>query len=139
MAWRTFPDGLAQAKAEGKPLMLLIWKSWCGACKALRPRFAASAEVLAESGSVVAVNVVDDEEPQGTEYAPDGGYIPRILFLRPDGTVMRDVTNAANPDKYSYFHSDPATIAGAMRTAAAKVASAALAQGADHGHSGADL
>lgn len=31
--WSTLDDGLSRAKQENKPLMLIIHKSWCGACK----------------------------------------------------------------------------------------------------------
>jgi protein-disulfide reductase (glutathione) len=92
IAWRSLPEGLVQAQSESKPLMLLVWKTWCGACKALRPKFEASSAVLAESSNFVMVNVVDDEEPADAMYKPGGaGYIPRVLFLRPDGSVMTDV------------------------------------------------
>jgi protein-disulfide reductase (glutathione) len=92
IAWRSLPEGLVQAQAEEKPLMLLVWKTWCGACKALRPKFEASPSILTESSNFVMVNVVDDEEPSDAKYKPGGaGYIPRVLFLRPDGSVMTDV------------------------------------------------
>jgi len=66
---------MAEAKVSGKPLFLLIWKTWCGACKSLRPKFAASAAIAAEASNFVMVNVVDDEEPKDALYKPEGaGY-----------------------------------------------------------------
>ena len=101
--WRPLPAALAAANATGKPALLLIWKTWCGACKALRPLFAASDELRAAAADFAAlVNAADDEEPAGAQYAPDGGYIPRVLFLSPHGDVITE-PYAQNPgagDKY---------------------------------------
>eukprot|EP00959_Pyramimonas_sp_CCMP1952_P152993 3200480-Pyramimonas_sp.AAC.1 len=37
------------------------------------------------------VNLRDGEEPHGSEYTPDGGYIPRILFLSKDGKIQNSI------------------------------------------------
>lgn len=95
--------------------MLLIWKTWCGACKALRPKFASSVEIANESKNFVMVNTVDDEEPKDALYKPGGaGYIPRVLFFRPDGTLL-DVTSG-NP-QYAYFYGEPEAILDSMKKA----------------------
>ena len=49
----------------------------------------------------VFINVHDDEDTNEEKYKPDGGYIPRILFIDPDsGEVIQDAINANGNDKY---------------------------------------
>ena len=50
------------------------------------------------------INVHDDEEPKnGDKWKPDGGYIPRILFVDPDtGDVIKDATYEHGNPKYKY-------------------------------------
>jgi len=114
--WVELDEGYELAKASSKPLMLLIHKSWCGACKALKPRFKSSQPIEQLSPNFIMVNVMDDEEPEGDMYQPDGGYIPRILFFNPDGELMDVINEDGNP-KYKYYYSDDAQIADSMRRA----------------------
>lgn len=113
--WKTFDEGLALSKETNKPLMLLIHKSWCGACKALKPKFAGSVAIENMSSEFVMVNVEDAEEPSDPMYAPDGGYIPRILFMSPDGVVQEQLKNKSGNPKYKYYYSDANQVVSSMR------------------------
>lgn len=48
----------------------------------------------------------DDEEPEGSQFQPDGGYIPRILFLNSDGVVQPDLINTLGNPQYKFFYSN---------------------------------
>ncbi|KAK8743787.1 hypothetical protein OTU49_001265 [Cherax quadricarinatus] len=115
--WYTLEDGLKISKDTGKPLMLIIHKSWCGACKAFKPKFAESSEALQLSKNFVMVNTIDDEEPKEDKYAPDGGYIPRILFLDSQGEVQQSIYNKKGNPTYKFYYYDDKTVVDSMKEA----------------------
>lgn len=68
--WHNLEEGLKLSKERNKVAMIVIHKSWCGACKRLAPQFAESEEILNLSAQFVMINVQDDEEPKDKLYAP---------------------------------------------------------------------
>ena len=123
IAWKpTLEEGIAESASTGKPLFVLIHKSWCGACNALRPKFAASTEIASEASNLVMVQLADDEEPKDALYKPGGAaYIPRIMFFHPSGKLMEEVTSGNA--QYAYFYGEPQGIVSAMQKAVTLVAS----------------
>lgn len=117
IAWKTLDDGLNEAKKSDKPLMLLIHKTWCGGCKALKSVFSQSQEIADLSKDFVMVNLEDEEEPKDEKYSPDGKYIPRILFLLSSGEVMEDVYNKNGKHKETkYYYGRTSQVVDSMKS-----------------------
>ena len=123
IAWRGLDEGLAEAKALGRPLMLVVHASWCPRCRELKPRFSDPA-LVAASERFIMVNLDQDEEPQAHRYGPDGQYIPRVLFLDAQGQVDATLSNASR-SKYKYFYMPQDDLVGLMQQALARTASTA--------------
>lgn len=103
IAWRTLDEGLAEAKAQGRPLMLVVHASWCSSCKALKPTFQES-RLVELSERFVMVNADQDQTPAVLAHAPDGSYIPRVLFLDPaTGSADADLQNPARDRNHYYY------------------------------------
>ena len=115
VAWKGYEEGLAEAKAAAKPVCLIFYTDWCPHCQNYHKVFLDPA-VLAMSPKFVMIKLNKDKEPQLSEkYAPDGNYIPRTYFLKPDGTLMPEVTEQREQYKYFYDESDPASVLRSMK------------------------
>lgn len=115
IAWREPDAAFAAAARENKPIMLVLFTTWCPHCK----RFGAllsDARIAAASKSFVMVHVnSDDNQALAQKYAPDGMYIPRTVFLKPDGTLVSDI-RAKDDGRFQYFYdeSDASPLLAAM-------------------------
>ena len=116
VSWVPIADAYRIAKEENKPVFTLIWKSWCGSCKALKPLVAESEAFAKLASEFVMVNAGDDEEPDSEDYRIDGGYIPRLYFSDSNANVMKDVVNVGGNAKYLYYYSDVNSIIQSMKT-----------------------
>lgn len=116
LKWETSLEaGLKKIKTTRRPGMLIVHRSWCGACRGLKPKFEASKDIEMLSNGFVLISLVDDSQPKEKKYMPDGDYVPRILFINPQGIVMTEVINEEGSTDYKYFYSDAESIARNMK------------------------
>ena len=118
IVWRPYAAGLAEAKKTGRPVCLVVSTEWCPHCKSYARVFQDPAVVKA-SKRFVMIHVDKDAEPAASAaYAPDGEYIPRTMFLDPQGTLA-PALHAPRP-RYLYFfdESDPRQLLTTMDQAA---------------------
>lgn len=120
--WQSYTAGLAKAKAEHKPICLVLYTGWCPHCRNYSKVFD-DARVVDQAKRFVMIRLnADDENDVARKYQPDGGYVPRTFFLSPDGDMAADI-HAPRP-RYRYFFDerDPNSILGGMTAALAKFA-----------------
>lgn len=87
IVWQSYEDGLARAKAERKPIMLIFGADWCGPCHILARKVLADPRVIARAKDFVAIHVnADQREDLQEKYRAKP--FPYILFLNPDGEVL---------------------------------------------------
>jgi len=116
--WNRLSDGMRLARQQKKPMLVLIYQSKDGACKALKPLWVQSAEIEKLSSHFVMVNAGDHDEPTDKKFRPEGaigGYYPRIIFLRSDGSRIDGIQGPSAA--HSAYFSDAEQIVGAMRKA----------------------
>ena len=85
----SFEAALAQAKAEGKPVLLDLYATWCGPCHKLDAEVFPAEEVANITDGMVAMRI-DAESEAGiplVERYHVVGY-PTVLLLRADGTEI---------------------------------------------------
>jgi thiol-disulfide isomerase/thioredoxin len=119
--WKPYEAGLAQAKAQKKPVCLVLYTGWCPHCRNYSHVFE-DPQVVERAKDFVMIRANADEEPAvASKYVPDGGYVPRTFFLAPDGTLDPEI-HAERP-KFLYFYDEkqPRALLAGMDTARHKL------------------
>ncbi|MEE6466417.1 hypothetical protein FKM82_006945 [Ascaphus truei] len=102
---QTYEEGLYKAKQSNNPLMVIHHLEDCQYCEALKKVFAESAEAqeLAQENFIM-LNLM--HETTDKHLAPDGQYVPRIMFVDPSLTVRADITGRYSNRLYTYEPQD---------------------------------
>ncbi len=113
--WREHDAGLRDAVANHRPVMIVIHAPWCPRCRELQQSFF-DPRLVAASKDFVMVNIDQDETPSALRYAPDGQYVPRVVFLDPLGRIDPSLQNPQRT-RYKYFFMPHDDLVGAMHRA----------------------
>lgn len=114
ITWVPWAKTVETAKKLDKPVMMVVHKSWCPACKQLRQKFMTSPEIEILSEHFVMANAEDDDEPADEMYSPQGGYSPRIMFLNSDGTVSPVVNDRSDPAHLHFYGTTEEVVRGML-------------------------
>ena len=111
--------GLQKAAAENKHMMVIVHIMTCPACVRNKFWFSRSQAIADLSQYFVMVNVEPNEIPRWIrQLTPDGAYVPRILFMTPNGRVLRGI-GTGHPE-YNYAYMDEHQVVRSMTILAPK-------------------
>lgn len=100
IAWKGYKEGLAQAKREGKPALVIFYSETCSACKRYKGVLQ-DKDVVEASAPFVMIRVNTRQQPKlSAQYQFDGRYVPRTFAVFPDGRIMHHLYPAK---RYKYF------------------------------------
>jgi thioredoxin-related protein len=95
-----YDQGLNQAFASGKPIMLVFSASWCGACKVMKRKVFSNDAVGDASKQLV--NIYIDVDKANRQLINDYKikYIPSVFFLDYSGETIMQVADRRSPDDF---------------------------------------
>jgi thiol:disulfide interchange protein len=119
--WRSYEDGLKEAKQSGRPVCLIFYTTWCPHCANYSKLFS-DPQVVEKAKSFVMIRVDNDKSADiSNQYHPDGAYIPRTFFLSSSGQLDESLSEGRPSYKYFYNETDPTSILAGMDRALKKL------------------
>jgi thioredoxin-like negative regulator of GroEL len=117
IAWKSYEDGIKEAKASKKPVCLIFYTEWCPHCANYSKVFH-DPKVVAKSKDFVMIRLDGDKNKDlSKQYAVDGSYIPRTYFLSSAGTLDPNIHAPRDQFKYFYDEKNPDSILAGMDAA----------------------
>jgi protein-disulfide reductase (glutathione) len=98
ITWQDLPSGIQHATRTGKTVVMVFHAPWCTACAKYRSVFKDERVVAASKNVVMILVDADADKMANGAFAPDGTYVPRTIFLTPDGDVRKDLVGQTDPE-----------------------------------------
>jgi thioredoxin-like negative regulator of GroEL len=119
--WQPYEAGVAAAKKDKKPILLVFFTEWCPHCANYSKVFH-DPKVVEQSKKFVMIRLDKDKNAElSAQYALDGDYIPRTYFLSSDAKVDGSIKAPRDQYKFFYDERDPAPLLASMDTALQKL------------------
>ena len=96
-----FDEAAKRAKAEGKPILVKVYATWCGPCKRMDRSIFGAEPVLEKASELVAMKVDGDTEYGGkfkTRF--DVSKYPTTLFFNAQGEMVHKLIGAGSLDGF---------------------------------------
>jgi thioredoxin-like negative regulator of GroEL len=122
IAWRDMGTGVKESMRTGKPVLMVFHATWCQVCRHFRAVFKDPGIVAASRDLVMILVDVDKEPDINGAFAPDGGYVPRTVFLNSEGDILHELQSANPQYRYSADVDKPDELLSLMRRAGANAA-----------------
>lgn len=115
--WRDARSGIYEASKTRRPVLLVFHATWCSVCKQFRRVFNDPRIVEASRDFIMILADVDREKELNSEFATDGSYVPRTLFIDPDGNVSNKLVGSDREYPHSLDVEKPDELLALMKKA----------------------
>ncbi len=119
--WVSYEQGVAKAKAEKKPLCVVVYADWCPRCRELAQVFRQpEVERLAKDLVMVRQNADEPSDWLNTPpLAQHGKYVPRVFFFDRTASFASDITSGHPRYPFFYAAAAPDALKTSMQKAIA--------------------
>ena len=98
ISWNDLRSGVPEANRSGKTVMMVFYTSWCTSCRQYRSLFLDKRVVDASRNLVMILVDAEEDKVANGAFAPDGTYVPRTIFLTPEGDIRTDLVGKTDQE-----------------------------------------
>ena len=95
-------DRLSTADFRGKPVVAVVWGSWCAPCRAEAPDVVAASKELGDRAQFVGINIRDASADQARSFVRTFD-VPYPSYFSPDGQAMLAFSGTLTPNSIPSF------------------------------------